>query len=100
MKFGWIIISGLTFTWSAIPHGAFAQELLTIDAYCLYDGNEMPAQVYGFESAADAQSAVKRILDHTGLNQNFTIRAANVDNAAAVIQGQQLTCPHLSSSSN
>lgn len=66
-----------------------AQELLKLDAYCLYDGQTLPADVYGFESAADAQLAVKRVLDHTGLNQNFTIRAANVDNAAAVIQGQQ-----------
>lgn len=74
---------------SNIAGPVYSQELLKIDGYCNYEGQALPADVYGFESNAEAQQAVKRILDYTGLNQNFTIRAANVDNAAAVIQGQQ-----------
>ncbi len=66
-----------------------SQEILKIDVSCSYDGQALPADLYGFESNAEAEQAVKRILDNTGLNQNFTIRAANVNNAAAAIQGQQ-----------
>lgn len=68
---------------------ATAQEKITVDAYCQYAGEQLADDIYGFESDAAAQAAVKRILDYTGLVQNFTIKAANVPNAAAVIQGDQ-----------
>ena len=68
---------------------ASPQELLSFDGSCVYDGDVLEAgQIYGFESDAEAQAATKRIMDQTGLVQNFTIRAANVPNAAAVINGE------------
>ena len=81
-----ITICAMCFT--IYPVAAHAQERLTIDAYCQYAGDPLPEDVYGFESEAAAQAAVKRVVDFTGLAQNFTIRAANVPNAAAVISGQ------------
>ena len=41
--------------------------------------------MYTFGTEADAREALVRIASHTGLEPNFDIRAANVPNAAAVI---------------
>lgn len=68
---------------------ALAQQLMTIDAYCSYTGDSLEGQVYGFESDAEARAAVTRIVNYTGLVQNFEIYAANVPNAMATIQGQR-----------
>lgn len=65
-----------------------AQELIKADGYCQYAGEALPDDLYGFESDQEAAAAVKRIVQYTGLEPNFIIRAANVPNAAAVIQGQ------------
>ena len=62
---------------------AAAQELLSLGETCSYYGEEIVDAVYGFESDRDAESAVEKIVDYTGLPQNFKIMAANVPNAAA-----------------
>jgi len=67
---------------------AQAQERILPDGYCQYAGEPLPDDLYGFESPAEAVEAVRRIVRYTGLEANFQIRAANVPNAAAVIQGQ------------
>lgn len=64
---------------------AQAQQLLTLGDVCSYYGEEIEDAVYGFESDKEAEDGVQRIVDHTGLPQNFTIMAANVPNAAAEI---------------
>lgn len=62
---------------------AQAQERLTLQEACSYYGEAISDDVYGFASDNEAEAAVKRIVDHTGLPQNFKIIAANVPNAAA-----------------
>jgi hypothetical protein len=70
----------------AATHGQ-AQELLTLSNYCVFDGAAVDDQVYGFASDQEANSALQRVMQYTGLNPNFVIRAANVPNAVAAIQG-------------
>lgn len=67
---------------------ALAQQRIAPDGYCQFAGETLPDDLYGFESNAEAIEAVRRIVRYTGLEQNFQILAANVPNAAAVVQGQ------------
>jgi hypothetical protein len=61
-------------------------EILNVKLGCNYYGQlQVDKQIYGFASDIEAQDAVKRIMRYTGLPQNFVIMAANVPNAAAVI---------------
>lgn len=64
---------------------AFAQDLLNIKGGCNYFGVAAARSVYGFASDEAARNAAAEIMKHTGLPQNFTIMAANVDNAEATI---------------
>ncbi len=65
---------------------AFAQERMVISEACSYYGETIEGEIYGFASDSEAESAIERIMRFTGLPQNFTIKAANVPNAAAVIR--------------
>lgn len=56
---------------------------------CNYYGESLSEQIYGFESDNEAKNAIDRIIAFTGLPQNFTIMAANVSNAAAVIKDRK-----------
>lgn len=76
-------------TFSLMIFSSQAQEKVTFDWYCNYSGEELKDDVYGFESDKDAVSATKRIVDYTGIVQNFVIKAANVPNASATIVGEQ-----------
>ena len=67
----------------ALP--AAAQTPIAIGSYCNFDGETMEATVFGFDPDDDAEAAVREVTRYTGLRPNFTIRAANVDNASAVI---------------
>jgi len=62
-----------------------AQAPIAIGGYCSFEGNEMDPTVYGFDSDDEAEAAVREVTRYTGLRPNFVIRAANVPNAAAVI---------------
>lgn len=76
----------LSFCFSVVS--APAQQQLNIDASksCNYHGGMVPDKpIYGFASDKEAVSAVKRILSYSGLEPNFEITAANVPNAAAVL---------------
>lgn len=66
-----------------------AQHLLNIrtNNACSYFGEAFPGRVYGFDSSEDAQSIISRITDAVGLKPNFEIRAANVHNAMAYVDG-------------
>lgn len=61
---------------------------LVVNGGCNYDGEPFDLKVYTFESDAAAVAAVDRILDPLGLVRNFDVRAADVSNAAAVIDGE------------
>lgn len=70
----------------ALP--ALAQQPLKVDTSksCNYDGGLVPnKQLFGFASDREAVDMVKRILSYSGLEPNFEISAANVPNAAAVL---------------
>ena len=70
-----------------LPVGA--QEELDIDheqSCCYVSKLDPEIKIYSFENDADARLAVKRIMAYSGLEPNFLITAANVPNAAAVIQ--------------
>ena len=54
---------------------------------CSYFGETIPEKVTTFSSDQEAESVIKKIVDSSGLVQNFQVRAAGVPNAAAVIRG-------------
>jgi hypothetical protein len=55
----------------------------------VFDGSTLTENLYGFESDAQARSALQRVMRHTGLEANFVLQAANVPNAVAALQGSQ-----------
>ena len=59
---------------------------LSNDNACSYYGEDLSRDLYSFSSDAQARTFVERVMEYTGLPQNFDIRAANVPNAAAVIE--------------
>ena len=59
---------------------------LTISGSCSYTGELNSNSVYSFTSDNEAQTALNRIMNYTGLPANFKLKAADVDNACAVIQ--------------
>jgi hypothetical protein len=68
-----------------------AQEKLEINRLkmCSYDGSNFKDDVYAFAPDESATDFVNRIMKYTGLPQNFEIRAANVPNAAAILEGDR-----------
>jgi hypothetical protein len=59
---------------------------ITVSGSCSYTGELSSDQVYGFPADNEAQQALNRIMDFTGLPVNFKLLAADVDNACAVLQ--------------
>ena len=59
---------------------------LHIDKACGFDKSMINEIIYSFDSDREAENALKRVMSLTGLPTNFTIRAASVPNAAAVIK--------------
>lgn len=66
-----------------------AQDSQKFDAGCNYYGSKFNPEVYTFASDIEAEQAVDRIMSYTGLPANFTIKAADVPNAQASIQGSE-----------
>jgi hypothetical protein len=62
-----------------------AQHRLHIGHSCGFIDELDPTDIYGFASDSEAQDALSNIMQFTGLPANFTIQAANVPNAAAVV---------------
>ena len=58
---------------------------ITPDWYCDYYGTSFTDDIYSFRSGDEAMEAVSRIVEHTGIEQNFVIYASNVPNASATI---------------
>lgn len=67
---------------------AQAQEQLDVEAACSYYGESPDEALWGFDSDRDAEDAVTRIMNYTGLPQNFEVMRGNVDNAMAAIRGE------------
>jgi tetratricopeptide (TPR) repeat protein len=82
--FGLIVLFALT-----IFSQTHAQTLLHIKNGCHFDGDEKPKDVYAYDASAEAVDIISRITAAIGLEQNYTIRAANVSNALASTEGGQ-----------
>ncbi|MDR2887886.1 MAG: hypothetical protein LBV26_07810, partial [Bacteroidales bacterium] len=69
---------------------SFGQQKIdfNLENSCCYYGEKVEEDIYSFASTQEAEKIVKRILDVVGLEPNFTIMAANVPNAMAVIENQ------------
>ena len=78
----------LTLLYLISPNMAVGQELIELDQYCQFDGGEIEDQLYAFDSDRDAEAALEKVMRYTGLEPNFIIKAANVDNASAGLRGQ------------
>lgn len=75
---------------SLVSLGMQAQERLLFTHSCNYNGEISPVEdLYGFASDTEAEDAMRRIMRYTGLPSNFTIKAANVPNAAAVLYQEE-----------
>ena len=57
-----------------------------IEKSCGFDKDVVNKKVYAFSSDIEADKALERIMKLTGLPPNFEIKAANVDNACAVVK--------------
>lgn len=67
---------------------ASSQERLNLQASCHYYGEATSQQLWTFATDQEAEFAVKRVLDHTGLPQNFEVMRGNVPNAMAAIEAE------------
>src|SRR5690554_3782017 len=72
-----------------VPSLSQAQDKLELTQYCVFDGSEMDPDIYGFSSDQEARQALDRVMQYAGLEPNFILRAANVPNAVAAVQGSQ-----------
>jgi tetratricopeptide (TPR) repeat protein len=73
----------------AISTQTHAQTVLHIKNGCHFDGDETPKDIYGYDASKEAVDIISRITAAIGLEQNYTIRAANVSNALASTEGGQ-----------
>lgn len=66
----------------------FSQKPMRLDVSqsCSFFGETITDDVYGFASDSEAEDALNRVMKYTGLPVNFTIKAGNVPNAAAIIK--------------
>ncbi|GAB5517913.1 MAG: hypothetical protein RhofKO_01640 [Rhodothermales bacterium] len=83
-SFAWLALLGLV-----LLSPIYAQEQITVKHSCSYIGELPDETLWSFASDMEAQDAVARVMNFTGLPQNFDIMAANVPNAAAVIRGER-----------
>ena len=83
-------ILALTLLAATLPVAAQKKLEIDHDKSCCYTGHLDPKiDLYTFDSDDEATNAVKRIMAYSGLEPNFIVAAANVGNAAAVIDGDQ-----------
>jgi hypothetical protein len=61
-------------------------DYVTIQEACSYFGERPPTQAMTFSSDREAEDTIRRIVDASGLAQNFEVKAAGVPNASAVVQ--------------
>ncbi|WP_290575991.1 hypothetical protein [Ketobacter sp.] len=81
-----IIVASLLMLQFTSASGQVMDDLETANT-CSFFGEVVPQKVTTFSSDKEAESAIKKIVDASGLVQNFLVRAAGVPNAAAVIRG-------------
>jgi hypothetical protein len=70
---------------TVIATGQPTSEQIDTGNSCSYAGDLSPSKVLAFASDSEAEGAVRRIVQASGLVQNFEIRAAGVSNAMASV---------------
>ena len=65
----------------------FAQEVINVNHCCSFHGADRQGRIYAYDSDHDAEIALRKIMEYTGLPANFELKATNVPNAAAALQG-------------
>ena len=85
MKVSTIVLSLI---WSLNVVAAEIEEF-ALGRTCSYFGEVMPDTVYTFDSNEQAEQVIKEIVSSSGLSGKFSVRAAGVPNATAVIKGEQ-----------
>lgn len=65
----------------------FGQEIITVEHACNFHGADKKGRIYAYESDHHAELALRKIMEFTGLPANFELKATNVPNAAAALQG-------------
>ncbi|MBA2435424.1 MAG: hypothetical protein H0V54_10175 [Chthoniobacterales bacterium] len=71
------------------PLKVHGQKKIEIENYCTFGGAKLEEEVWTFTSDDEAVNWIKKIAKYSGLEPNFQIRAANVGNALATIQGEE-----------
>ncbi len=69
-----------------MPFISFPQQKILIKSSCSYYGEKLPLEIYSFNSDNEAQTALARITNASGLPSNFKLVAGNVPNACAVVK--------------
>ncbi len=75
----------LAFLFLGVSSESICQKKLSLAAVCSYYGEKTPSSAYAFNSDREAEEALKMITDASGLSPNFTLLAANVPNASALV---------------
>jgi len=86
MRFQLLLIFSFIFSFFSC-----GQESSTMDLSksCSYYGEEISDDIYEFSSSQEAKSIIDKIVTSVGLKKNFIVKAANVPNAVAIVQGDQ-----------
>jgi hypothetical protein len=87
-------ISKIVFCLSFILLGfgkSFGQYPLQVDTEqsCSFSGETINGDLYEFKSSNEANLVVRRIMEAVGLKPRFELKAANINNAAAVIHNNK-----------
>lgn len=72
-----------------ISPSAAARELVPLTAACSFFGEALPPEAETAPSTGEVPRLIAKIVDVSGLKQNFTVRVAPVPNASAVIADGQ-----------
>lgn len=68
-----------------VKKGSINSYILDLKKGCNYNGELQQSKIFSFNSDSEAESAIMEIMRKTGLSNNFIIKAADVDNACAII---------------
>ncbi len=62
-----------------------AQQLITIQHSCNFDGEEQQADLYTFQSSQEADRIVEQVVSAANLSKNFVVKSADCENALATV---------------
>ncbi|WP_171181634.1 M48 family metalloprotease [Ruegeria sp. HKCCD8929] len=90
MIFRWLSVILVLAVFAVQAHAQTVLDLKGNREFCSFvPGASLPEQIYSFQSSAEAKQLVADIMSTVGLVPRFRINAANVPNAAAIIDGDE-----------